>query len=110
MDINGLAATAEEIRKLQRIIDGQLALAGKSGRLPPHAQVSDKNFVFGEDTGGSPAVWISVFTKSDSRPSDDDVAHLADLLDGIVVEVLKSDVRHWPYFRFHADQRSHAAA
>ncbi len=110
MDVNGSAATAQEIGTLQQIIASRLALAKDSGRLPSHVQIDDNEFAFGEDTDGGPAVWISLWSKSDQRPSEEDVAYLADLLDDIVAEVLRSGVRHWPYFRFHVNERVHGTA
>jgi hypothetical protein len=110
MDVSGSAATAEEIETLQRVIASRIALAKEAGRLPPYVRIDDRDFVFGEDTDGGPAVWISLWSRSDQRPSDDDVAHVADLIVDIITEVLKSGVRHWPHFRFHIDERSHGAA
>lgn len=110
MHVDKALATVDEVRKLQRSVKTRLDLARKSGRLPHQVEIGDKEFLFGEDTNGDPAVWISVSTKSDPRPSDDDVAQLADLLDEIVVEVLESGARHWPYFRFHSNESVHDAA
>jgi hypothetical protein len=65
------------------------------GGLP--AGVRRIQFRFGEDSAGTPAVWITFVAGDDLKPSKDKIADLRRVTEEVRTEILSSNTERWPY-------------
>jgi hypothetical protein len=56
----------------------------------------------GEDTDGSPAVWIIIFSGDADNPSRETRQEIGEISDNIRDEIINSDFDRWPYFQIKA--------
>ncbi len=59
--------------------------------------VSRMQFRLGEDSAGTPAVWIVFIAHDDANPSAERIASIRRVADDVRSEVLKSGNERWPY-------------
>lgn len=88
LDIEPGAASGAEARMFHDIVKNL-------GGLPPGVRRVD--FQFGDDSDGTPAVWISFVADDDVRPSKEKIADLRSMMNKVRAEVLLSDTDRWPY-------------
>lgn len=82
------AATGAEGRLFHDII-------GKLGDLPPG--VKRVGFRLGEDSVGTPAVWITFVADDDLKPSKEKIAAMQKITNEVKAEIFRSDTERWPY-------------
>lgn len=58
---------------------------------------------FGEDSTGTPAVWVRFIVEDDPQPSKKQVEAATQLAQAVTGELLKQEYRWWPYVSFVAD-------
>lgn len=57
---------------------------------------------FGEDSTGTPAVWVSFIVEDDPQPSKELVEAANRLANAVTRELIDQEFRWWPYVRFVA--------
>ena len=87
-DVPAGAATVTEARLFRDIV-------GKLGDLPPG--VRRVEFRFGEDSEGTPAVWLTFVADDDLTPSKEKIASLQKFMNKVRDEIVRSDTARWPY-------------
>jgi hypothetical protein len=87
------AATGEEARFFGN-------LPQQTGKWPDG--VERVEYRFGEDTDGSPAVWITIIAKNELTPSRKAVDDLTKYSNKLREAVLNSEFGRWPYIQIKA--------
>jgi hypothetical protein len=87
-DVEQGAASAEEARLFH-------AIARKWS--PLSEEIKRVYFRFGEDSDGSPAVWITVVVPADLRPSKTKISAIYQATESFKKDVLQADTNRWPY-------------
>jgi len=67
----------------------------KIGRLPEG--VRRVEFHFGEDSEGTPAVWITFVARDDLKPSKEKISDLQRIANEVRSQVIRSGSDRWPY-------------
>ena len=60
------------------------------------------DFRLGEDSEGSPAIWITIFSRDTVNPSKETIQDVDQISDEIRKEVINSEFERWPYFQIKA--------
>jgi hypothetical protein len=60
-------------------------------------------FRFGEDSDGSPAVWITVIVPADLKPSKEKIDNLYYATELFRKDILESDTNRWPYISIQTE-------
>jgi hypothetical protein len=61
------------------------------------------DYRFGEDSDGSPAVWITIVASADLNPSQQKIEELSRASDAIRRGILGSEFRRWPYVQIETE-------
>jgi hypothetical protein len=88
----GIGASADEVRRIHASVKHQ--------QLP--ADVRSFEVKFGTDATGDPAVWIWFLVDEDNNPSHEKIRGLNRFADKVRSELLKMNLRYWPYIDFRA--------
>jgi hypothetical protein len=88
------AASAEEAKLFHDLARRWMPLSDEIRRV---------HFRFGEDSDGSPAVWIIVVVPEDLKPSKEKIRALSDLMQSFKDDVHRSDTDRWPYTRIETE-------
>jgi hypothetical protein len=70
---------------------------------PLSAEIRRVNFKFGEDSDGSPAVWITVIVPAALKTSKENIDKLYLDTENFRNDVLLSDTNRWPYIAIEVE-------
>jgi len=87
------AATGEEAR----------FFAGLHQLAPLTETIKGIEFRLGEDSDNAPAVWITIRTNADDKPSKRKIAELNNASETLRSAVRQSPYTRWPYVQIKAD-------
>jgi hypothetical protein len=88
------AASAEEAKLFHDLARRWMPLSDEIRRV---------HFRFGEDSDGSPAVWIIAVVPEDLKPSKEKIRALSELMESFKDDVHQSDTDRWPYTRIETE-------
>lgn len=87
-DVEPGAASVDEARLFQEMARKWTPLSEEIRRV---------HFRFGEDSDGSPAVWIRVIVPTDLKPSKSKINAIYQATESFKKDVLEADTNRWPY-------------
>jgi hypothetical protein len=87
------SAVREEETFFRNLLEKWADYGGRRHRL---------EFRLGEDSDGSPAIWITIFSRDSVNPSTETRQEIDQMSDAIRKEIINSDFERWPYFRIKA--------
>jgi len=91
-EARSIGASVDEVRRIHELV--------KRHRFPADVRSFEVNF--GRDSTGDPAVWIWFLVQDDNNPSEEKIDGLNQFANSVRSDLLKADLRYWPYIDFRA--------
>jgi hypothetical protein len=70
---------------------------------PLSNEIKRVHFRFGEDSDGSPAVWITVVVPTDLKPSKRKIAAIYNATESFKRDVMEAETNRWPYINVETE-------